>query len=209
MRTIGKLCFFGFVMVAPALAQNQMVNAPSPAVSGPAYDVSLGYSRISMPIASAGRANFNGLDFAGSIDLSPRWGATLDSNYLYTPAILDTRHQGYVLSLYTGPVFYPIEHRNTRVFVRALAGMSLVDGAVPITESQDFHGWLVRPSYAVGGGVEQVVSGQLAVRINGDYLRTSFYDAAGAVEPQNNLRLTLSFVFRLKERPHRSSAQLQ
>jgi hypothetical protein len=209
MRTIGKLCFFGFVMVAPALAQNQMVSAPSPAVSGPAYDVSVGYSRLSMPIPSAGRANFNGLDFTGSIDLSPRWGATLDSNYLYTPAILDTRHQGYVLSLYTGPVFYPIEHRNTRVFVRALAGMGLVDGAVPITESQDFHGWLVRPSYAVGGGVEQYVSGQLAVRINGDYLRTSFYDAAGAVEPQNNLRLTLSFVFRLKERPHRSSAQLQ
>ena len=123
MRTIGKLCFFGFVMVAPALAQNQMVNAPSPAVSGPAYDVSIGYSRLSMPIPSAGHANFNGLDSAGSIDLSPRWGATLDSNYLYTPAILDTRHQGYVLSLYTGPVFYPIEHRNTRVFVRALAGM--------------------------------------------------------------------------------------
>jgi hypothetical protein len=209
MRTIGKLCFFGFVMVAPALAQNQMVNAPSPAVSGPAFDVSVGYTRLSMPIPSAGHANFNGLDFAGSIDLSPRWGATLDSNYLYTPAILDTRHQGYVLGLYTGPVFYPIEHRNTRVFVRALAGMGLIDGAVPITESQDFHGWLVRPSYAVGGGVEQFVSGQLAVRINGDYLRTSFYDAAGAVQPQNNLRLTLSFVFRLKERPHRSSAQLQ
>ena len=208
MRTIGKLCFFGFVMVAPALAQNQMVNAPSPAVAGPAYDVSVGYSRLSMPIASAGRANFNGLDFTGSIGLSPRWGATLDSNYLYTPAILDTRHQGYLLSLYAGPVFYPIEHGNTRVLVRALAGMGLVDGAVPITESQDFHGWLVRPSYAVGGGIEQFVSSQLAVRINGDYLRTSFYDAAGAVEPQNNLRLTLSFVFRLKERPHRSSAQL-
>jgi opacity protein-like surface antigen len=95
------------------------------------------------------------------------------------------------------------------VFVRALAGMGLIDGAVPITESQDFHGWLVRPSYAVGGGVEQYVSGQLSVRINGDYLRTSFYDAAGAVQPQNNIRLTLSFVFRLKQRPHRSSAQLQ
>ncbi len=36
------------------------------------------------------------------------------------------------------------------MFVRALAGMGLVDGAVPITEVQDFHGWLVRPSYAFG-----------------------------------------------------------
>jgi hypothetical protein len=208
MRTIGKVCFFGFVMVAPALAQSRLQSAPSPAVAGPAYDVSVGYSYLTMPIPSAGRANFNGLDFSGSIGLSPRWGATLDSSYLYTSDVLSTLHQGYVLSLHTGPVFYPVEHGNTRVFVRALAGVGLVDGAVPISEAEDFHGWLLRPSYAVGGGVEHSVSGQLAVRVNGDYLRTAFYDSAGAVQPQNNLQLTVSFVFRLKERPHRSSTQL-
>jgi hypothetical protein len=208
MRTIGKVCFFGFVMVAPALAQSRLQSAPSPAVAGPAYDVSVGYSYLTMPIPSAGRANFNGLDFSGSIGLSPRWGATLDSSYLYTSDVLSTLHQGYVLSLHTGPVFYPVEHGNTRVFVRALAGVGLVDGAVPISEAEDFHGWLLRPSYAVGGGVEHSVSGQLAVRVNGDYLRTAFYDSAGAVQPQNNLQFTVSFVFRLKERPHRSSTQL-
>ena len=53
------------------------------------------------------------------------------------------------------------------------------------------------------------VSGQLALRVIGDYLRTDFYDSAGAVQPQNNLQLTVSFVFRLKERPRRSSAQLR
>jgi hypothetical protein len=204
IRTIGKVCFFGLAMVAPALAQN-LVTAPSPAVIGPAYDVSVGYSRLAMSMPSAGRANFNGLDFAGNLGLSPRWGATLDSSYLYTPDVLDTHHQGYMLSLHTGPVLYPIEHGNTRVFVRALAGMGLVDGAVPITDSRNFHGWLVRPSYVFGAGVEHFVSGQLGVRINGDYLRTSFYDSDGAVEPQNNLRLTVSFVFRLKERANRSS----
>ena len=57
----------------------------------------------------------------------------------------------------------------------------------------------------VGGGVERPVSGQLALRVIGDYLRTDFYDSAGAVKPQNNLRLTVSFVFRLKERAHRST----
>jgi hypothetical protein len=162
-----------------------------------------------MPISSAGRANLNGLDFSGSIGLSPRWGATLDSSYLYTSEVFSTLHQGYVLSLHTGPVFFPVEHGNTRVFVRALAGVGLVDGAVPVSETRDFHGWLLRPSYALGAGVEHAVSGQLAVRLNGDYLRTAFYDSAGTVQPQNNLRLTVSFVFRLKERPNRSSTQLR
>jgi len=94
------------------------------------------------------------------------------------------------------------------VFVRALAGMALVDGAVPITKSEDFHGWELRPSYAFGGGVEHPVSGQLALRVIGDYLRTNFYDSAGAVQPQNNLRLTVSLVFRLKQRQQGSSTQL-
>ena len=209
MKTIRKACFFGFVMMGTALAQNRLQSSPSPAVAGPAYDVSVGYSHLSMPMPSAGRVNLNGLDFSGSIGLSPRWGATLDSSYLYTSDVLSTRHQGYMLSLHAGPVFYPVEHGNTRVFVRALAGVGLVDGAVPISETRNLHGWLLGPSYTVGGGFEHFVSGQFAVRVNGDYLRTRFYDSADTVRPQNNLRLTVSFVFRLKEHPHRSSTQLQ
>ena len=208
MRTIGKICFFGFVMVAPVLAQ-KLQSAPAPAVTGPSYNLGIGYSYLSMPIPGAGSAHFNGLDFSGSVGLSSRWGATLDSTYLYTPEVLSTRHQGYVLSLYTGPVFYPVAHGNTRVFVHALAGAALVDGAVPITENKDFHGWLLRPSYAFGGGVEHPVSSQVCVRVIGDYVRTDFYNSAGVVQPQNNLRLTVNFVFRLKERRQSSSAQLR
>jgi hypothetical protein len=209
IRTIGKICFFGLVMGAPALAQNQLVTTtPAPAVVGPAFDVSVGYTRLAMQMPAAGRANFNGLDFSGNIGLSPRWGATLDSSYLYTPEVLNTKHHGYVSSLLAGSVFYPVAHGNTRVFVHALAGAGLIDGAVPISDTQDFHGWLLHPSYAAGGGVEHTVSAKLAVRLNGDYVRTSFYDSTGTERPQNNLRLTMSFVFRLKDRPHRSSAQL-
>ena len=204
MRTIGKICLFGLVMAAPALAQ-RLQSSPSPAVTGPAYDLSAGYTNLTMSIPSAGHANFNGLDFSGNIGLSPRWGATLDSSYLYTSDVLSTQHQGYVFSLRTGPVFYPLAHGNTRVFVHALAGAALVDGAVPISANEDFHGWLLRPSYAFGGGVEHPVSGQLAVRVIGDYVRTQFYDSAGAVQPQNNLQLTVNFVFRLRQHPHRST----
>jgi hypothetical protein len=48
----------------------------------------------------------------------------------------------------------------------------------------------------------------LGIRVIGDYIRTEFYDAAGAVQPQNNLQLSVNFVFRLKERPRKSSSQL-
>lgn len=208
MRTAGKVFLFVLVMAASALAQSRLQSAPGPAVAGPAYDVSVGYSYLSMPISSAGRANLNGLDFSGNIALSPRWGATLDSSYLRTSNVLTTPHQGYLLSLHTGPVFSLVQHGNTRVFVRALGGFGLVDGGVPVTDTSYFHGWLLRPSYAVGAGIERPVSEQLAVRVNGDYLRTTFYDAAGTAQPQNSLRLTVSVVFRLKEHPRRSRTQV-
>ena len=208
VRTISKVCLFGLLVVAPALAQ-KLKSAPSPAVTGPSYNLGIGYSYLSMPMPGAGSAHFNGLDFSGSVGLNPRWGATLDANYLYTPEVLSTDHQGYVLSLHAGPAFYPVAHGNTRVFVHALAGAAVVDGAVPITENKEFHGWLLRPSYAFGGGVERRVSPRLGVRVIGDYVRTDFYDSAGAVQAQNNMRLTVNFVFRLKERSHRSSAQLR
>lgn len=208
MSSAGKLGCFALVMVMPALAQ-RLQSGPSPAVAGPAYDVSVGYTYLSMPISSAGRAGLNGLDSSASVALSPRWGATIDSSYLRTSDVLTTPHQGYVLSLQAGPVFSLLERRNTRVFVRGLAGAGLVDGAVPVSNTSYFHGWLLRPAYTAGVGVERSVSGNLAVRVNGDYVRTTFYDGAGAAQAQNNLRLTVSFVFRLKERQRRYSSQVR
>jgi hypothetical protein len=198
MRTTGKICFYVIALAGSALAQS-LASGPLPAVAGPAYDVSIGYAHLTMPIASAGHVNLEGLDVGGSIALGSRWGAMMDSEYLRTSNVLGTPHQGYMLSFQAGPKFYLFERRNTRVFVDALAGAALVDGAVPISTTSYFHGWLARPAYAFGGGVEQSLMGPLALRVTGDYLRTTFYDAAGAAQSQNNLRLTASFVFRLKE----------
>lgn len=202
MRTIGKVSCLLFVLVAPALAQNQIAEGPSPAVAGPAYDVSVGYTNLTMAIPSAQHLNLSGLDVGGRVDLNSRWGAMVDSTYVRTSNVLGTGHGGYQLSFLSGPMFYPVEHGNTRMFVHGLAGAALVDGAVPINKTDYFHGWLVRFSYAVGAGIEHAVSGPFGVRAQGDYLHSAFFDAAGAVRPQGNLRLTVSLVFRLKERRH-------
>jgi opacity protein-like surface antigen len=185
------------VLVAPALAQSRLETGAHPAFTGPDYDVSVGYTYLTMAIPAAGYVNLNGLDVSGRVDLKPRWGAILDSNYVRTPNVLGTKHDGYLLSFYSGPVFYPVDHGNTRAFVHVLAGVGVVDGAVPASDTE-YHGWLSRFSYAVGGGVEHSVSGPFAVRVNGDYLRTAFFDSVGAVQPQNNFRVTTSLVFRLK-----------
>ncbi len=200
MRTIVKVGYFLFALVAPVLAQNQLATEPAPAAAGPAYEMSVGYTNLTMAMTSAQHVNLSGVDVGGSVDLAPRWGAMLDSTYARTSNVLGTRHDAYQLNFLSGPVFYPFEHGNNRISVHALAGAALVDGAVPINTTDYFHGWLVRFAYAAGGGVEHALSGPFGVRVQGDYLHSSFFDANGAVRPQGNLRLTVSLVFRLKER---------
>lgn len=197
IRATGMVCSFVFLVVAAALGQSWLQKEPSPAATGPAYNVSVGYTFLTMPIPAAGRVNLNGLDVSAGVDFNPRWGATVDSNFVRTSSVLNVPHQAYVLSFHLGPVFYPVEHGNTRMFIRALAGVGRVDGAVPqsdIGSLKYLHGWAVGPSYVVGGGVEHSISGPLALRMSGDYLRTAFFDRTGAVLPQNDLRVTVSVV---------------
>jgi hypothetical protein len=193
----GKVWFVMLLLIGPALAQT-LITTASPPMTGPAYDFSTGYTYLAMPIPGAGQLHLNGLDASGSIAWSPRWGATLDTNFLRTSNVPGTAHQAYVLNTQCGPEFDPFEHRNTRFFVRALAGSALIDGAVP-TKGGSYHGWLLRPSLAFGGGFEQSVSTQFGIRFNGDYLRTLFYDPTGAELSQNNLRLTVSLVVRTRK----------
>lgn len=203
IKAIGKTCFLVLVLVAPGMAQHWLQTGPAPAATGPAYDLSVGYSNLTMAIPSAGLVNLNGLDVSGLVDVTPRWGAMVDANCVRTSNALGIPHDAYLLSFHAGPVFYPVERRNTRLFVHALAGVSRVAGAAPMTQNTQkdyFHGWVVRFSYAVGGGIERSVKGPFAVRLNGDYLHTAFFDYGGAVQPQNNLRVTVGFVLHLRGR---------
>jgi hypothetical protein len=198
LSTVGKVICILFALVAPALAQNRLAAEVAPAATAPAYDVSVGYSNLT--VISPQNVNLSGLDVGGRADLNSRWGTMLDSMYVHTSNAVGTGHGAYQLSFLGGPVFYPLERGNSRIFLHAVAGAALVDGAVPINKTDYFYGWLVRPSYAVGGGVERALSGPFGVRLRGDYLRSSFFDARGVVQPQSNLRLTVSIVFRLHVR---------
>src|SRR5271169_6267783 len=108
MRTIGRVSCFVFALVAAAGAQNRLQTQPSPAASGPAYDLSVGYTSFRMAMPGGGHANLGGPDVSGTIDLTPHWGATVDTSYVRTSSILGTPRGGSVMSFLGGPVFYPV-----------------------------------------------------------------------------------------------------
>jgi hypothetical protein len=197
-KILRRVFLFVFVLVAPGLAQNWV--GAVPAATGPNYDMSVGYTSLRMPILSAGHVNLNGVDLGARINLSPRWGAVVDSTYACAAQVLGSRYDASILSSYIGPVFYPVERGKTRTFIRALGGVSRVGGAVPDINGGYVHGWAARFSYGFGGGVECHLPGPFWVIINGDYLRTAFYDNTDVARPQNNLRVTGGFVLHLRDR---------
>lgn len=181
----------------PAMAQS-LTSGAAGAASGPSFDVSAGYSYLSMQVPGASTIGLNGVDASAGIDFNRHWGALIDSSYVRAGDVFQTGQNSYVLSALAGPVYYPYAHGETRISVRGLVGAGLVDSAVPVTgPSYYLHGWVARPAYGAGLGVEHTMFGPFAFRVNGDYLRTAFVNASEVVQLQNNLRLTGSIVFRL------------
>jgi hypothetical protein len=200
MRTLGKLLLLVFILTNSMLAQNAMQGTVPAAGSGPAFDVSVGASYLAMSAPSGGTANLYGADAAGTMDFSRLLGATIDSSYVRTSDVFSLGHSSYVLTFLAGPVFHPFESRNTRISFRALAGAGLVDSAVAADDGYEVHGWVARPAYAAGVGAEHSFAGPFALRVDADYLRTAFAESTTVVEAQNNLRLTVSLVFHIRDR---------
>jgi opacity protein-like surface antigen len=200
MRTIFALVL---LLATPLLAQTRPESSgpPAPAVlTGPAFEASLGYTYFSMAGPSSQRVAFSGVSADALVRSKSLWGLTVESSYARTGNVLGTGHSGSILSCLAGPVLYPAERGKTKFYVRALAGISRVDSAVPVSSTDYLAGWESRFSYAVGGGVEQNLPGPLALRAGADYQRMMFIDSTATTQFQNNLRLTTSIVYRFGNR---------
>lgn len=185
-----------FLLVAPLLAQNHLQGSVPPgAATGPSFEASAGYVYLSMGMPTQ-RLGLSGVDANALVKFDSRWAATVDSVFASTGNVLGTGHNGNFLSFMAGPMFYPIVRRKTEVFVEALAGVGRVNSAVPVSGTYYLRGWVTRPSYALGGGLEHSLFGPFAVRAQGGYLRTTFVDSTGATQGQNNLLVTTSIVYR-------------
>ena len=187
-------CIF-LLFVAPLMAQSRLQTDVAAAATGPSFEASLGYLYFSMAMPTQ-RVGLSGLDANALVKFHPRWAVTADSIYARTGDVLGTGHSANVLSFLAGPVFYPAVFRKSEIFIRALVGASRVESAVPASGAYYLNGWVARPSYAFGGGLEHSLFGPIGVRLQGDYQRTTFGGSANAIRGQNNVRLTTSLVYR-------------
>jgi hypothetical protein len=142
-----------FVLSFGALAEDMGPGPVEPAAAGtgPAFNVSVGGAYLATSIQGSPTVDFYGVNATGGVDLTRRWGGMLDTTYARTADIYGTGRDGYVLTAMAGPVFYPVERRSMRVFVRALGGAGLVDSVVPVSCSYYLHGCVARYAYAAGG----------------------------------------------------------
>ena len=193
-----RLLTLSSLLATPLLAQKDPGGPVPPADFSPC-DVALGYSYVNTNVSGNPSVNLNGLGSSATIEFLPRWGATLDSSYVRAGRDPASGHSSYVLSVLAGPVFTVTQKENTRLLVRALAGLSLVDGSVGVNQLY-YRGWQSRFSWAIGTGIERNLSRPFAFRFNIDYLRTEFESSAAVVHPQNCIRLSASLVFRFAAR---------
>jgi len=193
------LVLFVFV-VAPSFAQEFVTRGAVPAATSPLFEASAGYTYFALDTPSHQRVFLNGFDANAFVDIRARWGLMADASYARTGDVLGTGHSGNVMSSLIGPAFYPAAYGNTRVFVHTLGGVSLVDSAVPVRGTYYLGGTLIRFSYAAGGGVERPLPGRLALRLGGDYVRTTFSDSTAALRFENNFRIVTSIVYRFGDR---------
>jgi hypothetical protein len=197
---MGRVFACVFLFVAPLLAQARFSsNEAAAAATGPEFEVSLGYVYFSMPLPSQ-RIGLTGVDASALVKFNSYWAVKVDSTYARTGNVFDTGHSASVLSFLGGPVFYPPVFRKSGIFLHGLVGASRVESAAPTSGASYLEGWVARPSYALGGGFEHALFSSLGVRIQGDYQHTTFGDSAGAIQGQNDLRLTTSMVYRFGNR---------
>src|SRR5664279_5351859 len=163
--------------IVSLLCASPLLGQVSPAAKRQEYDVSAGYSYARLNFSGKPAVNMQGADLGATINFGPRWGANLDSSYVRAGRDPLSGHSSYVLNFLAGPVFVPAQTENTRVLVRALAGVGLVDGSVPVGQLF-YRGWLTRFTWAVGTGIERNISGPFAVRVNVDYLRAKFVSSS-------------------------------
>ena len=185
------------------VAQAPSHSAPVHGANGPEADIAFGYSYVGLNLSGKPSGNLSGADASALIAFRPHWGVTFDSSYVRAGRDPASGHSSYILSLLTGPVFSPAQNDNTRLLVRALAGVGLVDGSVRVNQLY-YRGWQSRFSWAVGSGIERNIFTPLAVRLNVDYLRTRFVSSTGTLEPQNDIRVVGSLVFRVAGRRPKS-----
>jgi hypothetical protein len=195
-----RIVSFCLMLCGAQLFAQSELRGNAPAGTASAFEASVGYVFMSMSSAETPRLNLVGVDANSVLQFAPRWGAMVDLTFARAAKVPGTGHSDRVFSALAGPEFFLTDRVRGNVFVHSLAGVALVDSAFLGADAFEFHGYAARFSYALGGGAEVMLHGPIALRVTGDYQRTTFVNSALEAVPQNNFRLGTSLVYRFGSR---------
>jgi len=166
--------------------------AQNPVGAAPSMEAGIGYSYVNVDVPSQNRIAMNGVDASFTADFRRRFGIRFDLGYDRASNVFDTNRHADLLTYMAGPVFYPVRRRRFSVYTHLLAGGARVNFT---TDGGVATGWVNRFAWAGGVGVQYRLTPAFSVRLGGDYLRTSFFNANLAYESQNNVRTAASIVY--------------
>jgi len=158
-------------------------------------EAGIGYSYVNVDVPSQNRIAMNGVDASFTADFRRRFGIRFDLGYDRASNVFDTNRHADLLTYMAGPVFYPVRRRRFSVYTHLLAGGARQTGVNFTTDGGVATGWVNRFAWAGGVGVQYRLTPAFSVRLGGDYLRTSFFNANLAYESQNNVRTAASIVY--------------
>ena len=186
MRTI--LLLLASLTIWPGATYGQ-----SSAGRAPSLDAYWGYSYVNQNGSSANQTSLNGVDSGMSAEFRPYFGLRADVGYARAANVNGSPRHADLLTLLAGPVVSSGRKRGNNYYVHALLGAARTTGATP-TSTGFITGYATEMAWLVGTGAQHRISSSLAVRIGFDFVRTSYFNEAARLQPQNNFRATVSFV---------------
>ena len=205
MKTVAKLALLSAPFLYAALFPPSVgAQAPLMTGTGPSIEAHAGFEYLQQPIPTSSRIPMYGLDSGATIGVSRHFAVRLDLGYARASDVLSSGHHSDILSYLAGPVYYPFATSRLQAYVQFLAGGARVTGVTPYNQGQFITGYANEFAWAGGGGFQILTSSDIAIRLGGDYLHTSYFDPNATLHGQGNLRAVVSFVYFLGRNSGRS-----
>lgn len=189
-KHIWLACFLCLLVVQPARAQ-----MPLAAGKSLAFDASFGFEYTQMTVPGSGKTGMAGPKVTFTADLHPRLGVKVDVAYQRSEYLFGSGHHNDAFTYMGGPVFYALRKRYALVYAQALIGGARVAGVNNWQYGGYSLGFVNKPAWSFGLGVQHKITPATALRLQADYLHTSFFDVAAEVKGSYSLSGSLALVY--------------
>ena len=178
-----------------------VAHAQGPVVAGiaPVLEAGVGYSYVDAGVPSQSRLGMNGIQLVGNADISRRFGVTAEWGYARSFDAYNSGRSADIMTYMAGPVFYAVRKQKLNVFAHVLLGAARETGINYEPNGQIVLGYTNRFAWAGGAGVQYRISRTFAIRVAGDYLRTSFFNSNVQLVAQTNIRPSVSLIYTFGE----------